>query len=132
MGYEYTFYERADAPELTRLWADQTDWGESMLGRLNDWFARAPFGPPHIVVATDADTGNIVGQFRFMPTRVLVDGREVPAVRPFGTIVSPEMRTALTITNPLSYPPVAMYLRAKEEVANRGAVLVHMVPDPRW
>lgn len=132
MRVEYHFYQDADAPELERLWAEQTDWGQATLQQLNRWFARAPFGKPKIVVAVDGGSGAVVGQFRFMPTLVQVDGVEVSAVRPFGTIVSPELRAGVTSANPFRQPAVAMYQLAVKELRAQGVGLIHMTPDPRW
>jgi len=132
MNISYQFYHEATLPDLQRLWVEATDWGEQTLNNLHERFMAAPFGPPRIVVAVDADTDEMIGQFRFMPSRVSVNGREVRAVRPFGTIVSPKMREAITSSNPLEQPAVAMYLHAIKELKAMGEQLIYMVPDPRW
>ena len=132
MGVTYEFHPDATLPGLERLWREATDWGENTLDALGRWFAAAPFGKPRIVVANDTATGEMVGQFRFMPSRVCVDGAEVRAVRPFGTIVTPAMRDAVESNNPLDQPVVAMYSRAVQELQAMGEQLIYMVPDPRW
>lgn len=132
MGLTYEFHEDATRPGLERLWREATDWGEATLDNLRRWFEVAPFGKPRIVVANDAATGEMVGQFRFMPSRVYVDGAEVRAVRPFGTIVTAAMREAVGSNNPLDQPVVAMYSRAVQELQAMGEQLIYMVPDPRW
>ncbi|HVF48483.1 MAG TPA: hypothetical protein VNA19_00270 [Pyrinomonadaceae bacterium] len=133
MGVTYEFHADATLPGLERLWREATDWGEHTLDALGRWFAAAPFGKPRIVVANNSETGEMVGQFRFMPARVCVDGAEVRAVRPFGTIITPAMREAIgDNTNPLDQPAVAMYSRAVEELRAAGEQLIYMVPDPRW
>jgi hypothetical protein len=132
MAIELEFHEVADLPGLEQLWRDETDWGEETLRSLHQWFMAAPFGKPRIVVARDDRSGAIVGQFRFMPSRVSIDGREVRAHRPFGTIITQEMRDGMKSVNPLKQPAVAMYLRAVEELRARGEQLIYMVPDPRW
>ena len=132
MAIELEFHEVADLPGLEQLWREETDWGEETLKNLHQWFMAAPFGKPRIVVARDGRSGAIVGQFRFMPALVSVDGREVRAHRPFGTIITKAMREGMTSLNPLKQPAVAMYLRAVEELKARGEQLIYMVPDPRW
>jgi hypothetical protein len=92
----------------------------------------APFGKPAVVVATDGETGKAVGQFRFMPMRVSVNGRDVSAVRPFGTIVTKEAHEAAEARGVLDNPIAAMYLRAVEEFRARGVGLMYIVPDERW
>jgi hypothetical protein len=132
MGLTYEFHADATLPGLERLWREATDWGENTLATLGRWFEAAPFGKPRIVVANDDATGEMVGQFRFMPSRVTVNGEEVRAVRPFGTIITPAMREAVVSNNPFDQPAVAMYARAVEELRAAGEQLIYMVPDPRW
>jgi hypothetical protein len=132
MGFKLEFHEVADLPGLERLWREATDWGEQTLQSLHRWFMEGPFGKPRIVIASDEWTGEIVGQFRFMPSRVVVDGREVRAHRPFGTIITKAMREAVESNNPFDQPAVAMYARAVTELQARGEQLIYMVPDPRW
>ena len=132
MTLKLEFHEVADLPGLERLWQEATDWGEQTLRRLHEWFMEAPFGRPRIVVATDVESGENIGQFRFMPSRVSVNGREVRAHRPFGTIITTRMREAVKSNNPLEQPAVAMYMHAVAELQARGEQLIYMVPDPRW
>lgn len=132
MNLSYEFHHVEDLQNLERLWQEATDWGDETLQALDRWFIACPFGKPCVVIAKDTDTDEIVGQFRFMPSRVVVNGRVVSAVRPFGTIVSPKMRQAMTSPNPFKQPAVAMYRHAVEELRGMGAQLIYMVPDPRW
>jgi len=132
MNISYQFYHEATLPDLQRLWAESTDWGEHTLRNLHEWFMAAPCGKPRILVAVDEDTDEIVGQFRFMPSIVSVNGREVRAVRPFGTIVSKKMRDAIRSPNQSEQPAIAMYLRGVKELQAMGERLIYMVPDPRW
>jgi hypothetical protein len=131
MTLKLEFHEVADLPDLERLWREETDWGEQSQS-LQRWFMEAPFGPPRIVVARDVKSGEIVGQFRFMPSRVSIDGHMVRAHRPFGTIITKAMRDSVASNNPLEQPAVAMYLHAVAELQARGEQLIYMVPDPRW
>lgn len=132
MAFQYRFYHDTNLPDLERLWAEKTDWGMDTLQSLQDWFMEAPFGKPRIVVATDTETGEIVGQFRFMPSRVSVNGRELRAVRPFGTIIGKQMSDAARTGNVLDQPAVAMYSCAARELQALGEQFIYMVPDPRW
>ncbi len=133
MGLSYEFYADATLPGLEKLWREATDWGENTLADLRGWFDSAPFGKPSIVVATDDRTGEMVGQFRFMPLQISVGGqRVINAVRPFATIVTKEAHEAIEIKSPLDSPAAAMYLLAVNEFQKRGVSLIYMVPDPRW
>lgn len=132
MGLIYTFHEDAMLPGLERLWREATDWGENTLDDLRPWFESAPFGKPSIVVANDERTGEMVGQFRFMPSRVSLDGRVVSAVRPFATIVTREAHEVADIRSTTDNPVVAMYVLAAREFGARGVGLIYIVPDQRW
>lgn len=131
MGLKFEMFDVADLASLDRLWEDETDWGEQSQA-LRQWFMDAPFGKPSVLVATDAETGKAVGQFRFMPARVSVNGREVSAVRPFGTIVTREAHEAAAVRTPFDNPVWAMLFRGLEEFRARGAGLFYIVPDERW
>lgn len=131
MALKYEFHQDASLPGLEKLWVEATDWGKTAFDNMRPWLDAAPFGKPHIMIATDTDTGEIVGQFRFMPS-VTIDGKEIRAVRPFATIVSPAMHNGINIKNPLDLPVVAMYSRAVEELKAIGVQLIYMVPDPLW
>lgn len=131
MGLNLEFHDVADSPDFDRLWEDETDWGEQSEA-LRRWFMEAPFGKPSVVVASDAETGKAVGQFRFMPARVSVNGRDVSAIRPFGAIVTQEAHEAAAAQTPLDSPIWAMYLRGVAEFRARGTGLIYIVPDERW
>ncbi len=131
MGLKLEFFDNADLASLDQLWEDETDWGKQSQ-ELRRWFMEAPFGKPSVVVATDAETGKAVGQFRYMPVRVSVNGREVSAVRPFGTIVTKEAHEAAAARTLLDNPIWAMYLRGADEFRARGVGLIYSVPDERW
>lgn len=131
MGLNFELFDIDDLESLDRLWEDETDWGEQSQA-LRRWFMEAPFGKPSVVVATDAETGKAVGQFRFMPARVSVNGREVSAVRPFGTIVTREAHEAAAARTPFDNPAWAMLFRGIDEFRARGTGLLYIVPDERW
>ncbi|HET6980365.1 MAG TPA: hypothetical protein VFI24_28780 [Pyrinomonadaceae bacterium] len=131
MGLNLEFYDVADLPSFDRFWEDETDWGEQSEA-LRRWFMEGPFGKPSVVVASDDKTGRPVGQFRFMPARVSVNGREVSAVRPFGTIVTKDAHEVAAARTPLDNPIWAMYFRGVDEFRTRGTGLIYIVPDERW
>lgn len=131
MSLDLKFHDVADLPDLDRLWQEETDWGQQS-AELQRWFMEAPFGKPSVVVASDGQTGKAVGQFRFMPMRISVNGRDVNAVRPFGTIVTKEAHMAAGARAVLDNPIARMYLRGADEFRARGAGLMYIVPDERW
>ncbi len=131
MAIDCKFHTSAMLPEVERLWREASDWGD-WFDDLRRWFDAAPFDKLCIVVATDTESGEIVGQFCFIQTRVMVNGKQLRAVRPFGTIVTPMMRDAFVMRHPLDYPAGSMYDCAVEELQAMGNQLIYMVPDPRW
>ena len=75
----YRLSQEADAPGLLRL------WGENAPGYHSDarrrWYVDStPYGPNLAVVAVD-ENGDIAGQIILTPSRVLIDEREVRALR---------------------------------------------------
>jgi hypothetical protein len=130
MKIRYQCYQ-SYVPGLERLWEEETDWG-TLTEDLKQWFFETPGDKPYIVAAHDEDSGDIVGQFLFLPSLVCVNGCEVRAIRPFGTIVSTALRGAVRSPNPLHQPAAAMYLHAVKELQARHYRLVHMLPNPAW
>lgn len=131
MALRYDFHTSAELPKVAHLWREATDWGDQF-DSMRRWYDSAPFGKLHIVTATKIASGEVVGQFCFATTRIVAGGREINAVRPFGTIVTPAMREAAAVRSPLDHPVIAMYSCGVRELKAAGTQLVYMVPDPRW
>lgn len=130
MSLTYRLHRQEDLPELQRLWEDNTTWGTLTGDIWRRYMIDAPLGGSAIVVASDEDSGRIVGQFGFVPSLVAVGTRTVRAFRPAAPIVSKEYR--FRSPNPLKHPAAAMYLYAVKALRERGDGLIYMVPDPRW
>jgi predicted N-acetyltransferase YhbS len=88
------------------------------------WYTGTPAGDAWVLVAEE-ESGKIVGQFVFMPSRILVNGREVKAARPSAPIFSRSLRQFPTLVN-------AMYLAGVQAVRDSGAELVYILPNPKW
>jgi hypothetical protein len=130
MGLTYRLVQEEDFPGVQRLWKEEAGWGTFAEELWRRYVVEAPWGGISGTVATDNDTGRIVGQFAFVPSLVSVDGREVRAFRPGAPIVAKSLR--FRSPNPLSHPVVAMYKFAVKALRARGDGLIYMVPDPRW
>ena len=128
MALTYRMHTKEDELTLIQLWSEHSGWDqvdtETWAQRLLD----PPLGEASIALATDTDTGKIVGQFAFIPSLIAVNGREVPAVRPFAPIVTKAGRGFLSGAHPI----VEMYWQGVKALQARGAGLLYMVPDPRW
>ncbi|MEJ7577424.1 MAG: hypothetical protein WKF74_10520 [Pyrinomonadaceae bacterium] len=130
MSLAYRLIVQEDLPALQKLWIEETQWGrltESLWQRV---VVEAPLGGVSGTVATDKETGQIVGQFAFVPSLVTVKGREYRAFRPGAPIVARSQR--FRSPNPLAHPVVAMYMHSVKALRARGDGFIYMVPDARW
>lgn len=124
----YRLYQEEDLPTVLRLWEEETKWGKRTPEKWRQQFIETPYGETSIVLATNADTGQIIGQFIFFPCLVCVNGRNVQAFRPFAPIVSKAARGLLSD----DHPSGGMYGYGVKVVQARGGVMLYMVPDPNW
>ena len=130
MRLDYRLIQEEDLPGVQRLWKEETGWGTLTEEMWRRYVIDAPMGAISGTVATDAETGRIVGQFIFVPSLISVDGRELRAFRPGAPILAKSFR--FRSANPFSHPIVAMYRYAVKALRARGDGLIYMVPDPRW
>lgn len=129
----YRLAERNDLPQLRRLWEQEAGWGKIVVTEemWQRYVVDAPLGGISGAVAIDDETGEIVGQFVFVPSLVLVNGREVRAFRPAAPILAKSARK-IRSPNPFQHPLVAMYRHSVKLLRERGDGLLYMVPDSRW
>lgn len=124
----YRFYQEEDLPTLVRFWEEETKWGKITAEQWRQQFLENPYGEPTITLLTKADTGEVLGQFIFIPYLLCVNGREVMAFRPFAPIITKAARGFLGGAHPI----VEMYWHGVKGLQARGGSLIYMVPDPRW
>lgn len=124
----YRLYQEDDLPTLVKFWEEETKWGEITPQKWRQQFIHTPYGDTSIVLATNANTGQILGQFIFIPCRICVSGREVMAFRPFAPIVAKAARGLLSGAHPI----LGMYGYGVKVVQALGSGLIYMVPDPNW
>jgi len=132
MTLAYRMHTKADEPALIKLWSEYGGWDQVDAAAWAHRLLETPVGPAKIVLATNAETGEIVGQFAFIPSLVSVGGREVPAVRPFAPIMARTGRDVVLTANPLEHPVVAMQMYAVKALREKGFELMYSVPDPQW
>ncbi len=130
MELTYRLVQESDLPGVQTLWKEEANWGTFDEELWRRYVIEAPFGSISGTVATDAESGKIVGQFAFVPSIVSVNGRDIKAFRPGAPIVARGLR--FRSANPLSHPVVAMYKFAIKALRERGDGLIYMVPDARW
>jgi hypothetical protein len=130
MALTYRLHQDDDLPALQELWEENTNWGLPTQELWQQYVIDAPLGGATIVVAEDEQTGQMVGEFVFVPSLVSVSGREFRAFRLSAPIVAKSLR--FRSPNPFSHPVVAMYRYAAAALRARGDGLIYTVPDPRW
>ena len=130
MGLAYRLVGEEDLPAVQQLWKEEANWGTLAEELWRRYVVEAPLGGVSGAIATDTETGRVVGQFAFVPSLIWVGGREVRAFRPGAPIVARSLR--FRSPNPLSHPVVAMYKYAVKALRARGDGLIYMVPDARW
>ncbi len=82
MTAELTFRlaDDEDLPAVLRLWEHETAWGTLTPEMWHRWYIETPFGRSLVVVAVD-EHGEIAAQVVLTPSRLLVDEKEMRAVR---------------------------------------------------
>ncbi|MDQ3242977.1 MAG: hypothetical protein M3Q09_04565 [Gemmatimonadota bacterium] len=130
MDIRYRLFEENDLAAVRTLWEENTTWGPLTAEMFNRYMVEWPLGPAGGVLAIDDASGEIVGQFAFVPSLVQVADRQLRAFRPAAPIIAKRVR--FSSPNPLKHPAAGMYLHAVKALRARGDGLIYMVPDPRW
>ena len=86
----YRLFEDADLPGVLRLW-DEAGWGTLTPEQWREWFVDGPQGPSLVTVAID-ERGEVVAQEVFAPSRAVVRGREIRALRLSAPILREQIR----------------------------------------
>lgn len=131
-GLTYRLSQPEDEPEILRLWEEESGWGPPTPKQWRGLYGETLLDPTLTVLAVDRDTEQIVGQFAFIATLVLVDGREVRASRAFAPIIAKAARGAFLSINPNDHPVFAMYRQAAEVLRTRGHALIYSLPHKHW
>jgi hypothetical protein len=124
----YRLSEANDLPGLLALW-EAAGWGSLTPELWRSWFVDGPHGAYLVAVALDA-CGEVVAQEMFAPSRVVVDGREVRALR-FSAPIMREDRRGTSLRQEV-HPLVRLYKLAADAAADRGYSLVYSLPDSAW
>ncbi len=132
MDIDYRLSCPDDHPALVRLWSDEGGWDRLEAEAWADRLLWTPLGAAAIAVAQDRDSGDLVGQFAFIPSMIAADGQMLPAVRPFAPIVARSVRGQILNPDPRKMPIGSMYRMAVAELAARGQRLAYMIADPHW
>jgi hypothetical protein len=132
MNIIYRLSTPDDHAALVRLWSEEGGWDHLEAETWADRLLRTPLGAAAIAVAQNEDTGELVGQFAFIPSMIATNGQLVPAVRPFAPIVARSIRSRILSLDPRKMPAGAMYRTAVRELSARGQRVAYMIADPHW
>ncbi len=95
MKTNYRIYTDDDINQLVDFWNQNSGWDIIFRKEWERRFYHTPLGTATIVLAEEEKTGDLLGQFIFIPSLVSVKGLQVKAFRPFAPVVKKELRSAL-------------------------------------
>ena len=124
----YRLFEDGDLPGLLRLW-EEAGWGTLMPEQWRAWFVDGPQGPSLVTVGVDG-RGEVAAQEMFAPSRAVVGGREVRALRFSAPIVREGLRGGSLRDG--AHPVVGLYKAAEAEASARGFSVVYSLPEHAW
>lgn len=124
----YRMFREDDLPGLLRLW-EAAGWGALTPEQWRAWFVEGPQGPSLVAVGVD-ERGEVAAQEMFAPSRAVVGGREVRALRFSAPILREGLRGRL-LRSP-DHPFVGLYKAAAEAAAERGFSVVYSLPEYAW
>ena len=124
----YRLFEDGDLPGLLRLW-EGAGWGTLAPEQWRAWFVDGPQGPSLVTVGVDG-RGEVAAQEMFAPSRAVVGGREVRALRVSAPIVSERLRGESL--NNGAHPVFGLLRVAEAEAAARGFSVIYSLPEHAW
>jgi hypothetical protein len=114
-----------DLPAVLRLWQHETEWGTLTPELWRRWYMETPYGRSLVVVAIDAQ-GEIAAQLIMVPSRLVVDEREVAVLRLSALTLRKDLRGGL---RPSQAHPVSRLCLAVVELASEaGYSLLYGLP----
>ena len=124
----YRLFHDADLPGLLRLW-EEAGWGTLTPEQWREWFIYGPQGPSLVTVATD-EQGDVVAQEVFAPSRAVVGGREVGALRVSAPILREEIRGGSL--RDAAHPIFGLLKAGEAAAAARGFSVIYSLPEYGW
>ena len=124
----YRLFEDGDLPGLLRLW-EEAGWGTLAPEQWREWFVDGPQGPSLVTVGVD-ERGEVAAQEMFAPSRAVVGGREVRALRLSAPIVRESLRGESL--NDGAHPVFGLLRVAEAEAAARGFSVIYSLPEHAW
>ena len=124
----YRLFDDGDLPGLLRLW-EEAGWGTLSAEQWREWFMDGPQGPSLVTVGID-ERGDVAAQEVFAPSRAVVGGREVRALRFSAPIVREGLRGSSLRDG--AHPVFGLFKAAEIAAAERGFSVVYSLPEHAW
>lgn len=124
----YRLFEDGDLPGLLGLW-EEAGWGTLTAEQWREWFVNGPQGPSLVTVAID-EQGQVAGQEVFAPSRAVVGGREVRALRVSAPIVREGLRGGSLRDG--AHPIFGLLKAGEVAGAARGFSIIYSLPQYGW
>ena len=125
---KYRLFEDADLPGLLGLW-EEAGWGTLSPEQWREWFVDGPQGPSLVTVGID-EQGEVVAQEMFAPSRAVVGGREVRALRVSAPIVRERLRGGSLRSG--AHPIYGLLKAGEAAAAASGFSVVYSLPEYAW
>lgn len=134
MRIKYRMANDGDVDAMADFWSKNSEW--DIIDRI-EWekrFVHTPFGRAVVALGIDEESGEIIGQFIFIPVDIVVKGIEKKAYRPFAPILQKALQTRFGIASLLTgqHPLLKMYKIIANQLTKEGIAMIYMIPDPRW
>ena len=125
---KYRLFEDGDLPGLLELW-EEAGWGTLSPEQWREWFVDGPQGPSLVTVGIDG-RGEVVAQEMFAPSRAVVGGREVHALRVSAPILRERLRGGSLRSG--AHPIYGLLKAGEAAAAARGFSIVYSLPEYAW
>ncbi len=122
----YRPYEKNDVSQILALWENSSDFG-SLSQEIFETWLKTPYEKAEIIVA-EHEHNQLIGQMAFMPTRMVVNGQLVKAVR----IAAPILHKNYRFTEASAHPIFEMFMKGIERARNHGFSLTYIFPARGW
>ena len=124
----YRLFKNEDLPGLLRLW-EEAGWGTLTPEQWREWFVDGPQGPSLVTVAID-ERGEVVAQEVFAPSRAVVRGREIRALRLSAPILREQIRGE-SLRNG-AHPIYGLLKAGEAAAAASGFSVIYSLPEYGW
>ncbi len=125
----YRLFQDSDLPGVLRLWEKESGWGTLTPEKWRSWYQHTPYGDALIVVAVDEE-GEIAGQEVFLPSRLVIENREVKALRLSAPILRKDLRQ--DSLRAADHPVVNLYLTAITSAIAHQYEVIYSWPEHGW